>query len=128
MCPRVGLSHFFREIGQHVAAAPAVVKACAVFEARTLLVEEIQRVARGRADADRLKAAVSNFLQCYHSVIGPASMTQKFHCLHHLSDYVKRLGASGSAVVLDAGAQAQEQQALCQCATGRGCSLGRLGR
>ena len=65
---------------------------CAVFEAHTLLVEEIQRVARRRADACRLKAAVSNFLLCYHSVIGPASMTQKFHYLHHLSDYVKRWG------------------------------------
>lgn len=85
-----GLACFFREIGRD-AAAP-VRSACAVFEANVIMVEEIQRVNRRLGCAVKLRRAVNNFLMCYHKVFGPASMTQKFHYIHHLSDYVARWG------------------------------------
>ena len=86
-----GLACFFRDIA-HDAAAPAVRSACAVFEAHTILVEEIQRVSRRQANAAKVRSAVHNFLMSYHEVFGPDSMSQKFHYLHHLSGYVSRWG------------------------------------
>ena len=73
-----GLACFFRDIA-HDAAAPAVRSACAVFEAHTILVEEIQRVSRRQANADKVRSAVHNSLMSDRKVFGPDSMTQKFH-------------------------------------------------
>ena len=86
-----GLACFFRDIC-HDGAAPAARSACAVFEAHTILVEEIQRVSRRQANADKVRTAARNFLKSYHVVFGPDSTTQKFHYLHHLSGYVSRWG------------------------------------
>ena len=86
-----GLACLFRDIA-HDAAAPAVRSACAVFEAHAILVEEIQRVSRRQANAAKVRSAVHNFLMSYHEVLGPDSMSQKFHYLHHLSGYVSRWG------------------------------------
>ncbi|CAK0811981.1 unnamed protein product, partial [Prorocentrum cordatum] len=74
------------------AAAPAVRSACAVFEAHTIVVEEILRVSRRQADADKLQAAVNRFLLSYSSVFGKETTAQKFHYLRHFANYVRRWG------------------------------------
>ena len=86
-----GLACFFRDIA-HDAAAPAVRSACAAFEAHAILVEEIQRVSRRQANAEKVRSAANKFLMSYHKVLGPDSTTQKLHYLHRLSGYVGRWG------------------------------------
>ena len=69
-----------------------VLQHCAVFEAHTLLVEEVLRASKYAARASKLRQAVGVILASYKNLFGPDTMTPKFHYLHHLPDFVEVWG------------------------------------